>query len=183
MKIYDTLIKITENASLENSRERRGCPYSYCHHMNAEAIASGKSEHYFVFSNALSQRYVIRRSLEEPTDLGVTVAYDIEDAKYSDMICFQGFAENAERQYTKFSSNYVRYIFNNKAKEPYNLKIIAASSNGKRPFNIARNLFKSVVVTDEIKGYILKGHGAKISYGCGLVIPEKVYNHLLNFVS
>ncbi len=179
MKVFDTIIKANLVFDKQNSRENSGLVHAYCHEANVVARKENKSDRYYVLSNKFNNSYILKRSLTENTDLeGVSVSYDTK--QYSDYILFQGSNEEQFKK-IKLSDNFTRYVFNKKIMNKVK-KIIVQSNKGKRYLHICRTEFKNIPANINIENNYINGFGGRLSYGCGLLIPTKVYSHLLNFV-
>jgi hypothetical protein len=177
MKINDTLIRVENKVKLDNSREQNGLIYAYCHEKNILSKKNNDKILYFVFSNEINNSFILKRSTEILDSLdGVSVSYDTNS--YTDYILFQG-AKRDDDKKIKLSDDYTRYIFNKKTLCK-NKKVIAISSGGQRPLSLSRTEFRNITL-DITENYI-SGFGGRLSYGCGLLIPTKVYCHLLNWV-
>ena len=177
MKIYDTLIKVNIDTNDENSRIRNGKVYAWCHEQNIVAKKNGENKHYFVLSNEYSNKCVICRSINQPTELGMTVTYDTDS--YSDYILFSGTNDN-DKKIDRLAPKVSRFIFNPKNGSLVK-KVIATSKSGMRHINLYRTEFFGVDL-NKVNNHVLTGIGGRITYGCGLIIPSNVYKHLMNFV-
>lgn len=183
MKVFDTLIAL-ENVPLnKDTRLRHGQVYAWCHSANKEHEnkAVARKQRYFVFSNALSNKHVLCRSLEEPSELGLTVSY--YPTSYKDFLVFQGTGHDIKKRKWRLknlSKQRRRYVLNTRTGEVVK-KIEVVSKGGTRPINLVKAEFFSVKI-DQYEKEFLGGIGGRLSYGCGLIIPTQVYNHLLNFV-
>lgn len=180
MKIYDTLIKVSDIPHTEgDTRTKNGAIYAWCHEQNSIASKQGKTYRYFVFSSRFSNCHVIKRDIVEPESMeGMTVSYETD--AYKDYILFAG-TKDVNVKIDRLSNSYKRFKFNSKTGSLVK-KVQASSKGGTRPINIFRTTFYDVDIP-KYEDKMTTGMGQRKSYGCGLVIPEKVYFHLCNFVN
>ena len=183
MKIYDELIKI-DISNLFGERNSR--VYAKCHEENkkVEKYLDGIG-HYFVFENDIRMLYLLKRTLAKPEVKNgiVVICYDID--KYSDFIAFQCIKRdkntftNKKEDIFLLSNDYKKCSMDRCSKAFKQIKI--ESTKGFRPGKIYKTIFHDVDISKYEKDFLI-GIGNRKSYGCGLIIPEKVYNHLLNFI-
>jgi hypothetical protein len=178
MKIYDTLIKV-DHLSKSNSVDGRlssELVYSWCHEKNI--VEGSNDKHYFVFSNHLKKNIVLLRTLQPLEEItGVTVSYDTNN--YKDYLVFSGF-NSKDKRVTKLSDTGYRKYFNSKTRSIVKW-ITCKSKSGNRPIYLYKTEFKNVDIS-RFEDKIITGIDGRRSYGCGLIIPTKVYEHLMNFV-
>lgn len=153
-----------------------GLVYAACHEMNlALKDKNIKNTNFFVFSNCKTRNSILKRTIYDSKIVG---SYSLID--YNDFIYFQG-CKNIKDKKHKLSDKFKRDILNKKFGNYYKrISIYCKGKNSERPLNLFKTLFYDVKnIDNEI---YLRGLGGRKSYGCGLIIPEKVYNHLMNFV-
>jgi hypothetical protein len=185
--IYDELLKFEFEMSPTNSRERSGLIYSKCHELNSIEAKNGNTCHYFVFSNNKNNNLIIKRSYFCPSvskNQVFVAKYNLEN--YDDFVFFQG-RVSEDTKFKKVPCEKAEVVM--LSKDCYHKKILCHShGNLIRPFVVNKFILYGVKKQEPIDNELnisdvyLHGVGGKKSYGCGLLIPNNVYMHLLNMV-
>jgi hypothetical protein len=179
MKVYDYLVNAGKFEHDSDTRTREGRIYSWCHQKNAIYHKKNIPGHWFVFSNKWSNHMALFRSPNKLKDFDFLINVEYEIENYDSFIAFQG---NGRRTF------YIQLLSTKARRIPIGgqsalMKKVSAQSKSNnrslKPINIIKTEFFEV---DSTSIDIFNGIGARKSYGCGLVIPSKVYTHLCNFV-
>lgn len=159
--IYDSLIpKICiKNRNYKHVQE-------YCHELNS---IKKEKEHYFVYSNDFIIHRTNESEIKPSVDYIRTLSYDIEN--YDNFYVFYGDKNSPKNKVIRIGHLHLSKEYVNLHNGFCNIK----SKKGNRPIRFCHMEYFNVIGNNIVNEKYLKGSGARISYGCGLIIPKKIY--------